>query len=163
MSLSPNGSNLQYLYGNKVARVHRSCFLFYHLWISNAAAVKHGCNGFCWEHTFIILDQNLLCIGVGMRILKLELALLSETLVLVLLMPGMGVLIAAILHKLSIEFPPQCAFSRARTVVTLNEMTVSFHSLFPCCPSAHFSPPWSSHLPFFLSLSSLSFASVEDK
>lgn len=45
-----------------------------------------------------------------MRILKLEPALLSETLVLVPLTPRMGVLIAAILNKLSIEVVPKCVF-----------------------------------------------------
>lgn len=46
-----------------------------------------------------------------MKVLKLEPAPLRETLVLVPLTPGMEVLIAAILHKLSIEFLPKCAFS----------------------------------------------------
>lgn len=32
-------------------------FLFHHLCICDAAAVKHD---ICWKHTFIILDQNLL-------------------------------------------------------------------------------------------------------
>lgn len=94
--------------------------------------------------------------------MKLEPAPLSETLVLVPLTPGMGVLIAAILHKLSIEFLPKCAFSLAHTAVTLNEMTVSSHSLcspaIPLLTSLLADPPIS--LSFSLSLSSLCFASV---
>lgn len=88
-----------------------------------------------------------------MRILKLEPALLSETLVLVPLTPGMGVLIAAILHKLSIEVVPKCVFfSRAHTAVTLNEMTVSSHSL--CSPAIPCSLLFSLiHPSHFLSLS----------
>lgn len=102
--------------------------------------------------------QNLMCAGAVVRTVESEPALLSETLVLVRLTPSMGVLIAAILHKLSIEFLPKCAFfpSPAHTAVTLHEMSVSSHSLFPRCPSARFCPPRSSHFPFFLSVSHLS-------
>lgn len=77
----------------------------------------------------------------GMRGLKSEPALLSETLVLVSLTRSMGVLIAVVLQKLSIEFLHPMSFSRARTTVALNEMAVSSHSLFPCRPLAHFSLP----------------------
>lgn len=85
-----------------------------------------------------------------MRGLKSEPALLSETLVLVSLTRSMGVLIAVVLQKLSIEFLHPMSFSRARTTVALNEMAVSSHSLFPCRPLAHFSLPWFCHFPFFL-------------
>lgn len=62
------------------------------------------------------------------RIPRSEPSPLSETLVLVPLTPSMGVLIAAILQKLSSEFLPKCAVSRAHTAVTLNELRVSSHS-----------------------------------
>lgn len=90
---------------------------------------------------FHILDHNLLCVGVGMRVLKLVPALVSETLVLVPLTQNTGVLIAAVLHELSIEFLPKWDFCGAHTAVTLNETTVSSHSLFHVCPSPPFSPP----------------------
>lgn len=57
-----------------------------------------------------MLDQNLMCAGAVVRTVESEPVLLSETLVLVLLTPSMGVLIAAILHKPSIEFLHKCAF-----------------------------------------------------
>lgn len=111
--------------------------------MSNASAIKQNCYSFGWEHTFIIQDQNLLCVGGGLRILKLEPALLSETLVLVPLTWSMGVLIAAILHKLSsvlFSIPRACA------AVSLNETTAPSHSL--CCSlftslflSFHFASP----------------------
>lgn len=92
-----------------------------------------------------MLDQNLMCAGAAVRTVESEPALLSETLVLVRLTPSMGVLIAAILHKLSIEFLPKCAFffSPAHTAVTLHEMSVSSHSL--CSPAV---PLLASVLPY---------------
>lgn len=80
-----------------------------------------------------MLDPNVLCAGAGVRTVESEPAPLSETLVLVRLTPSMGVLIAAILHKLSIGFLPKCAFSPVHTAFTLHEMSVSSHSF--CSPA----------------------------
>lgn len=126
-------------------------------WTLSAAVVKYSCRVLSWEPALIMLDQNLMCAGAVVRTVEPEPALLSETLVLVRLTPSMGVLIAAILHKLSIEFLPKCAFfSPSPAHTALHEMSVSSHSLFPRCPSARFCPPRSSHFPFFLSVSHLS-------
>jgi len=123
MTLGRNIPKLQYLYVNKVTRA-RSVLLS--LGISNTAAVKDFYS-FSWGAFITPWIRNLLC--AGMRILKFEPALLSETLVLVPPTPSIGVLIAAVLHKLPIEVVPQCFFSRVYTAVTLDEMTVSSHSL----------------------------------
>lgn len=79
-------------------------------WTLSAAVVKYSCRVLSCEPALIMLDQNLMCAGAVVRTVESEPALLSETLVLVRLTPSMGVLIAAILHKLSIEFLPKCAF-----------------------------------------------------
>lgn len=85
--------------------------MFYYPWMCSAAAVKNTVTVLCWERSFITLDQNLLRVGVGgWKSWSLEPGLLSETLVLVPLTPSKGAVIAAILHKLSIEFLPKCAF-----------------------------------------------------
>lgn len=116
-----------FFYDNKVERLHQSCFLFCHLWISLlriCSKRKPFSAG-----SALSLHRIRIYSALWRGFLKLEPAPLSKTLVLVPLTPSMGVLIAAILQKMSIEFLTKCAFSQAHTAVTFNEMTVSSHSL----------------------------------
>lgn len=131
-------------------------------WTLSAAVVKYSCRVLSWEPALIMLDQNLMCAGAVVRTVESEPALLSETLVLVRLTPSMGVLIAAILHKLSIEFLPKCAFFPPLSCTYSSSWNVSVISF--TVPSLSLCSLLSSPiLPFpFLSLclSSLSFESA---
>lgn len=93
-----------------------------------------------------------------MEILNFKKAPLSETLGFVSLIPSIRVLIAAILHKLSAEVVPICAFSQAHTAITLSEMTVSSHLL--CSLAVPLFTSLFPDSPISLSFSSLCFASV---